>query len=78
MRTARGKPPAPALLSPLDNLLWSRQRLEDLWGLRYRWEIYHTQHKRTTSPYAMVLVADDRLLGQVAVQSDRKARRPTA
>jgi uncharacterized protein YcaQ len=71
-RRPRGAPPAPALLSPLDNLLWSRQRLEDLWGLHYRWEIYHPKHKRTLAPYAMVLVACDRVLGQAAVKSDRK------
>jgi len=71
-RPARGGPPLPALLSPLDNLLWSRQRLHDLWGLRYRWEIYHRRHERTTAPYAMVLAAGDRVLGQIAVRADRR------
>src|SRR5262249_58643767 len=71
-RAPRGAPPPPALLSPLDNLLWSRRRLEDLWGLRYRWQIYYRESDRTTAPYAMVLVADDAVLGQVAVRADRR------
>jgi uncharacterized protein len=64
--------PEPALLSPLDNLLWSRRRLEDLWGLRYRWEIYHPVHKRTIAPCALVLVAADRVMGQVGARADRR------
>lgn len=41
------------ILSPLDNLLWRRERLEDLFGFSYTWEIYTPAHKRAFGPYTM-------------------------
>jgi uncharacterized protein YcaQ len=31
---------AAVFLAPLDNLLWDRDRVSDLWGFDYRWEVY--------------------------------------
>lgn len=62
----------PTLLPPLDNFLWRRERLEDLWDFRYRWEIYTPETKRKIGPYGMVLVANNTILGQADVKYDRK------
>lgn len=62
----------PVLLAPLDNLLWNRQRLEDIWKFYYRWEIYTTPSKRKVGAYGMPLIGYDRILGQADVQFDRK------
>ncbi|PTM58575.1 winged helix-turn-helix domain-containing protein [Desmospora activa] len=59
-------------LPPLDNLLWRRERVEDLFGFSYKWEIYVPRAKRRYGPYAMPILADDRLIGRIDPQMDRK------
>lgn len=60
-------------LPPLDNLLWSRKRLEDLFHFEYRWEIYTPADKRKYGYYAMPILAGDRLIGRMDPRLDRKA-----
>ncbi|MBD2868769.1 winged helix-turn-helix domain-containing protein [Paenibacillus arenilitoris] len=59
-------------LPPLDNLLWSRSRLEDLFGFEYRWEIYTPAVKRKYGYYAMPILAGDRLIGRMDPRLDAK------
>ncbi|GAA0355589.1 DNA glycosylase AlkZ-like family protein [Bacillus horti] len=59
-------------LPPLDNLLWSRQRLVDLFDFYYRWEIYTPANNRTFGYYTMPLLFGDALVGRVDPQLDRK------
>ncbi|MCF6409857.1 winged helix-turn-helix domain-containing protein [Pseudalkalibacillus salsuginis] len=59
-------------LSPLDNLLWSRERIKDLFEFDYKWEIYTPRSKRKYGPYAMPILYGDRLIGRMDPQIDRK------
>ncbi|SDW15359.1 DNA glycosylase AlkZ-like family protein [Paenibacillus sp. CF384] len=59
-------------LPPLDNLLWSRKRLTDLFEFEYRWEIYTPAVKRTYGYYAMPILAGDRLIGRMDPRLDKK------
>ncbi|WP_372660704.1 winged helix-turn-helix domain-containing protein [Cohnella sp.] len=59
-------------LPPLDNLLWSRKRLTDLFDFDYRWEIYTPAVKRKYGYYAMPILAGDRLIGRMDPRLDRK------
>lgn len=52
-------------LPPLDNLLWDRERLVDLFGFYYRWEVYVPPDKRQFGIYAMPVLAGDRLVGRI-------------
>lgn len=61
-------------LPPLDNLLWSRKRLEDLFGFEYRWEIYTPAVKRKYGYYAMPILAGDRLIGRMDPRLDDKQK----
>lgn len=62
-------------LPPLDNLLWSRKRLADLFDFHYRWEIYTPPAKRQYGYYAMPILAGDRLIGRIDPRLDKKNRR---
>jgi len=63
-----------SFLPPLDNLLWSRKRLEDLFGFVYRWEIYTPVDKRQYGYYAMPILAGDRLIGRMDPRLDKKKK----
>lgn len=60
------------LVSPLDNLLWRRERLADVFGFEYTWEIYIPASKRRYGAYTMPIVRGDRIIGRVCPRADRK------
>jgi uncharacterized protein YcaQ len=53
------------LLSPFDSLVWYRERLERLFGLRHRLEAYTPKEKRTYGYFAMPVLAGTRIVGLV-------------
>ncbi len=59
-------------LPPLDNLLWSRQRLADLFGFDYTWEVYTPAQKRRFGHYTMPILKGDRLIGRIDPRLDRR------
>jgi uncharacterized protein YcaQ len=75
-RAARGWIDRPVrFLSPLDNLLWRRERLADLFGFAYVWEIYVPAARRKFGYYTMPILAGDRLIGRMDPRLDRVNRR---
>ncbi len=60
-------------LPPLDNLLWSRQRLRDLFDFDYTWEVYTPAHRRRFGHYTMPILKGDRLIGRIDPRMDRRS-----
>ncbi|MBA3727647.1 MAG: winged helix-turn-helix domain-containing protein [Actinobacteria bacterium] len=67
--------PRTTLLSPFDNLICDRSRTEELFGFRFRLEIYVPRSQRRYGYYVMPILWRDRLVGRIDPVMDRRRGR---
>jgi hypothetical protein len=64
-------PPArAAVIAPLDNLLWDRRFIEELFGFSYVWEVYKPAAERLYGYYVLPIIYGDRFVARFEPERD--------
>ena len=68
------RPPSPqaAFIAPLDNLIWDRKLIQDLFGFEYRWEVYKPVEKRRWGYYVLPVLYGDRFVARFEPVRDKQ------
>ena len=67
--------PRVAALAPLDNLIWDRRMLRELFEFTYSWEVYLPAAKRRYGYYVLPVLYGERFIARFEPGWDRKNRR---
>ena len=64
-------PQKTSFLAPLDNLIWDRELVLQLFDYKYRWEVYTTSSKRVYGYYVLPIVFGIEFIGRIEFQLHR-------
>ncbi len=62
-----------AILAPLDNLLWDRQLVKELFEFDYRWEVYKPVTERRYGYYVLPVLYGDRFIARFEPGKDKQS-----
>ena len=60
------------IIAALDNLIWDRDMIEELFDFRYRWEVYVPESKRDYGYYVLPILGGYAFIGRVVMKYNRE------
>lgn len=72
---AYGKSTRMEFIAPLDNLMWDRKIIRDIFGFDYKWEIYTPEKDRKYGYYVLPILYGDGFSGRVEVVRMKKDKK---
>ena len=66
--------PGASFLAPLDNLIWDRKLVEDIFGFEYRWEVYTPKAERRYGYYVLPVICGSGFAGRIEPVFDKKTK----
>ena len=73
-REACSDPPRCEYIAPLDNMMWDRDLIKELFGFAYKWEIYTPKSQRQYGSYVLPILYGERFVGRIEMVFDKKNR----
>lgn len=61
------------ILAPLDNLLWDRKLISELFNFDYKWEVYTPVTQRKYGYYVLPILCDNKLVARIEMETDKKS-----
>ena len=71
---SKRKAPQAIIIAPLDNLLWDRRLVEQLFDFSYVWEVYKPVSERRYGYYVLPILYGDRFIARFEPGRDKKSR----
>lgn len=62
-------------IAPLDNMMWDRNLVKEIFDFDYKWEIYTPQSQRRYGYYVLPILYGDRLVGRIEMAYEKKERK---
>lgn len=62
-------------IAPLDNLLWNRKMISQIFNFDYAWEVYKIPEKRVYGYYVMPILCGTRFIGRIDPKLDRQNKK---
>lgn len=60
------------ILAPLDNILWDRKLIAELFDFEYKWEVYTPIVERKYGYYVLPVLCDCKFIGRIEIETDKK------
>ena len=62
------------LIAPLDNLLWDRKLIKEIFDFEYKWEIYTPRPERKYGYYVLPILSGERFIGRAEIVNNKKSK----
>jgi uncharacterized protein YcaQ len=62
-------------VAPLDNLLWNRRMISEIFDFNYAWEVYKVPEERIYGYFVMPILYDTRFIGRLDPKLDRQNKK---